>query len=364
VYIHDREGWTDFKWDTEKVDSLSKRLRFIQGKLHGMMEGARTDTERRLIDTITEDVMNSSRIESEYLNEDRVRSSICRRLGVAYQGKISEREDGVVGMMMDATQNCRSPLTKERLLSWHSLLLGNNRAGRITLGDYRKGTVAVVSGAMGKERIHYIAPEPERVEAEMETFLKWLEEDPTDELVKSAVAHIWFVMIHPFDDGNGRIARAISDMLLARSEGSEMRYYSLSARIYKERKQYYDILERSGLGDGDITEWVEWFLSCTERAVGDSMIAIGSVLEKAEFWRSNSATVMNERQNKMVNMLLDGLQGDLTSSRWAKINHCSQDTAINDIKGLIAKGILIKGTEGGRSTKYVLNTKRPNGQKT
>lgn len=359
MYIHELEKWTEFRWDPNVVEPAVRRLRLIQGELRGLMEGTNTDTERRLIDTITDDVMISSLIESEYLNEDHVRSSICRRLGVAYTGRTSDREDGVVGMIMDADRNCRSPLTKERLLGWHSLLLGSSRVGKITVGEYRKGTVAVVSGAMGKERIHYIAPEPERVEPEMEAFLKWLEDDPADDLIKSAVAHIWFVMIHPFDDGNGRVARAISDMMLTRSEGGRMRYYSLSARIYKERRQYYDILERSGLGDGDITEWMEWFLSCTERAVTDSKATIRSVLEKTEFWSANSTVVMNERQNKMVNMLLDGLQGDLTSSKWAKINHCSQDTAINDINNLIDKRILAKCPEGGRSTRYVLIVKKP-----
>jgi len=237
------------------------------------------------------------------------------------------------------------------------MLLSNSNVGRMTIGEYRRGRVAVVSGAMGKERIHYVAPEAERVEREMESFLNWLENDAADDIIKAAVAHIWFVMIHPFDDGNGRTARAISDMLLARGEESRMRYYSLSARIYKELPLYYDILDRSGKGDGDITEWMEWFVSCTERAVGDSMETIRSVLEKTEFWRANSAVVMNERQNKMVNMLLDGMDGVLTSSRWAKINHCSQDTAINDINDLISKEIIAKCDEGGRSTRYVLVAK-------
>jgi len=362
VYIHEREKWTDFRWDPYKIEPAAQRLRFLQGKLHGMMEGTKTDIEKKLIDTITEDVMNSSRIESEFLNEDHVRSSIYKRLGITYSGKTSEREDGVVGMMMDATRSYKSPLTKERLFEWHSLLLGNDHVGRMTIGEYRTGGVSVVSGALGKERIHYIAPESGRVGPEMESFLKWLENDATDVLIKSAVAHIWFVMIHPFDDGNGRIARAISDMLLARSEGSSMRYYSLSSRIYKERRQYYDILDRSGLGDGDMTEWIEWFLSCTERAVRDSMKMIEEVLKKGEFWRANSAVVMNERQSRMTNILLDEPQNILTSSRWAKINNCSQDTAVNDIKDLISKGILIRCPDaGGRSTKYALVTNKPQG---
>ena len=357
MYIHERENWSDFRWDADKVEPATRRLRLLQGKLHGTMYGRMADAERKLIDTITEDVMNSSKIESEYLNEEHVRSSICKRLGITYSGKTSPKEDGVVEMMLDATQNYDSPLTKERLFRWHSMLLSNSNVGRMTIGEYRRGGVAVVSGAMGKERIHYVAPEAERVEQEMEAFLNWLENDAADDIIKAAVAHIWFVMIHPFDDGNGRTARAISDMLLARGEESRMRYYSLSARIYKELPLYYDILDRSGKGDGDITEWMEWFVSCTERAVGDSMETIRSVLEKTEFWRANSAVVMNERQNKMVNMLLDGMDGVLTSSRWAKINHCSQDTAINDINDLISKEIIAKCDEGGRSTRYVLVAK-------
>ena len=359
MYIHEREGWTSFRWDVDRIGMVVRRLRFLQGRLHGMIEGTKTDAERIYIDTIEEDVINSSRIESEYLNEDHVRSSICRRLGVEYPGKTTPREDGIVEMLLDATQNCQMPLTKERLHWWHSMLLNYDNGGKITIGEYRHGNVAVVSGALGKERVQYVAPAPERVEPEMEALLSWLEESSTDDIIKSAVAHVWFVMVHPFDDGNGRIARAISDMFLARSEYCNTRYYSLSTRIYRERRQYYDILERTGVGGEDLTEWLEWFLSCAERAVEDRFETMGAVLERTEFWRVNSSIVMNERQSRMVNMLLDGFQGDLTSSRWAGINHCSHDTAINDIKYLISKGILAKCPEGGRSTRYVLITRGP-----
>ncbi|MCL2712762.1 MAG: Fic family protein [Methanomassiliicoccaceae archaeon] len=355
MYIHEKEGWTEFTWNKDVIEQAVRKLRFTQGKLQGMMEHLRPNAERRFIDSLTDDVMISSRIESEYLVEGHVRSSIHKRLGIEHQGKISRREDGVVEMIMDANQNCNLPLTKERLSGWHSSLMGSHP--NITIGDYRKGSVAVVSGAMGKERIHYIAPDAERVDNEMKKFLKWMDESKEDDIIRSAVAHLWFVMIHPFDDGNGRVGRAISDMLLARNEG-KVRYYSLSKRIYKERLQYYSLLEKAGTKGKDITEWMEWFISCVEHAVEDSITSVNSVLKKAEFWNSNSSIIMNERQNKMVNMILDDLLGELTSSRWARINHCSQDTAINDINDLIEKGILIKGQEGGRSTRYVLNVNK------
>ena len=324
-----------------------------------MMEVTKADAEMILLDTITEEVMNSSRLNLEYLVEDRVRSSVCKRLGIEHPGKIALREDGVVGMIMDATQNYRLPLTKERLFQWNSMLFCDDHARPITIGEYRQEVLAVVSGALGKEHIHYVPPLPGDVEQEMEILLKWLEEDRTDDLVKSAVAHIWLIMIHPFEDGIGRIARAVSEMVLARSEDCCKRYYSLSSRIYKERMKYCDIVERNVQGDGDITKWIEWFLSCTMRAVEDSIAKIGPKLEKSEFWQVNSAVVMNERQCRMMNMLLDGALEDLTSSEWAKINHCSQDTAINDIKYLIEKRILAKSLGGCRSTRYVLAAKKP-----
>jgi Fic family protein len=352
MYIHEEEGWTEFTWDREKIEKAVRELRYAQGKLRGMTESIDRNAQRRYIDSITDDVMFSSRIESEYLVEEHVRSSIFKRLGMECQGKIARKEDGVVGMITDATLNSSSPLTHERLFGWHSSLFAGGHGG-IIVGGYRNGPVAVVSGAMGKERVHYIAPEPARVRYEMDAFLEWADGNKEDDIIKAAIAHIWFVMIHPFGDGNGRIGRAISDMFLSRNEGP-VRYYSLAARIYRERKQYYDILERSGRSGRDITEWIEWFVSCTRNAVGDAMSSIDSVLKKAEFWNNNSSVTMNARQNKMVNMFLDGIVNEIASSRWAKINHCSQDTAVNDINDLVDKGILSKGEEGGRSTRYVL----------
>ncbi|MCL2510046.1 MAG: DUF4172 domain-containing protein [Methanomassiliicoccaceae archaeon] len=360
MYIHERNGWTEFRWDRDRIDPVIRKVRFLQGKLHGMMEGLKTDAEKMFIDTITSDIMSSFTIDSEYIDEDYVRASVRGRLGIENPGKTAGREDGIVGMMMDATQDYQSPLTKERLLQWHSMMLCSGLTGQIIVSEYRCGDIAIVSGTRGKERILYVAPDPEVVEKEMINFLKWVEEDhQTDILIKSAVSHMWFVMIHPFDDCNGHIARAISEMMLARSEDSCMRYYSVASRISQERKRYFELLERLGCGDGDLTEWIKWFLLCTEHALNDSITAAGSMLEGAEFWRAHSDIVMNERQMKTINMLLAGAHSDMSSSKWAIINHCSQDTAINDINYLIEKGVLIKCQNGGRSTRYALVKKCP-----
>lgn len=315
--------------------------------------------EEAVLTTLTLDVLKSSEIEGEVLNKDQVRSSIARRLGLEISGLVDSTRnvDGVVEMMLDATQNYKSALTEERLFGWHAALFPMGYSGmyKIEVGKYRSGAMQVVSGAMGKEKVHYEAPEAQRVEAEMTSFLEWFNNgSQTDPVIKAAIAHFWFVAIHPFDDGNGRIARAIADMQLARSDKSPQRFYSMSNQILAERKQYYQILETAQRGKGDITDWLEWFLACLERALLGSEDVLKAVLAKAKFWESHGQAALNDRQRLMLNKLLDGFDGKLTSSKWAKITKCSPDTALRDIQDLIGKDILRKEAGGGRSTNYEL----------
>ncbi len=314
------------------------------------------------LETLTLDVLKSTEIEGELLNPDQVRSSIARRLGMEIVGSIeSDRNvDGMVEMMIDATHNCFEPLTAERLFDWHAALFPTGRSGlyKITVADWRKdttGPMQVVSGALGKEKVHFQAPESSLVESEMNQFLDWFnEEGSIDLVIKAAVAHIWFVTIHPFDDGNGRITRALTDMLLARSDNSTQRFYSMSARIRLERKQYYEILEITQKGNLDITDWIKWFLCCLTNALKSTDTVLNRILFKADFWNRHAKTIINERQKKLLNKILDGFEGKLTSSKWAKIAKCSKDTAIRDINDLIGKNILQKEEAGGRSTNYEL----------
>jgi Fic family protein len=311
------------------------------------------------LQTLTQDVVKSSEIEGEILDPSQVRSSVARRLGIetAALSPIDRHIDGVVQMILDATQHFDKPLTKERLFSWHASLFPEEGSDlkKITVGGWRKGPVYVVSGQMGKEKIHFEAPSADRVENEMDSFLQWInKEHAIDPVLKAAVAHLWFVTIHPFDDGNGRIGRAIADLLLARSEKSAHRFYSLSQQIQIERKHYYAILEKAQKGALDITAWIEWFLNCLGRAVQDALNVLDAVLEKARFWEVVASIVLNERQRKVLNRVLDGFDGKLTSSKWAKIAKCSQDTAHRDIVDLIDKGILMKSPERGRSSNYSL----------
>ncbi|MDR2846579.1 MAG: Fic family protein [Candidatus Methanoplasma sp.] len=360
VSIHQRDNWTDFKWDDTKIIPLLGETRYLQGRLSGQMHGLGFPIcNEILIDIITSDVSRSSEIEGELLVGEQVRSSVARHLGLKTAGAMPSAHniEGIVSMMIDATQNYSLRLTEERLLDWHRSLFSDECSGRnaIAAGEFRKGEVSVVSGVIGKEKIHYEAPEASKVYDEMKKFIEWINEDPTDPVIKSAVAHVWFVLIHPFNDGNGRIARAISDMLLARSEYSQKRFYSMSSRILKERRTYYDILDRVGRGDGEITEWIEWYISCIKRAILDSENTLGSVLFKDRFWKKHAQTSMNDRQRKVLNMLIDGFEGKLTSTKWAKVTKCSDDTALRDIQDLIGKNILSKGTGGGRSTDYILS---------
>lgn len=363
IYIHEKKDWTNFTWNNKQVMLKLGEARNLQGKLLGQMESLGFDLQNEaVLNTLTLDVLKSSEIEGEYLEKEQVRSSIARRLGMDIAGAIeSERHvEGIVEMMLDATQRYDLRLTKDRLFGWHAALFpsGWSSLYKITVADWRKdttGPMQVVSGPMGKEKVHYQAPNSDRIENEMHKFLQWFKnENDIDLVLKAAIAHLWFVTIHPFDDGNGRITRAITDMILARSDKSIRRFYSMSAQIRIERKQYYEKLENTQKGDSDITEWILWFLQCLINAIDSTEETLSKILYKAEFWKSHSTTILNARQQKILNKLLDGFDGKLTTSKWGKINKCSQDTALRDIQNLIKKNILQKEASGGRSTNYEL----------
>ena len=363
TYIHQIKNWPHFTWKNEELLSKLGKVRHLQGKLLGKMESLGFALrEEAVLETLTLDVLKSSEIEGEVLNPEQVRSSIARRLGMEISGLVpSDRNvDGVVEMMLDATQKNDQPLSKERLFGWHASLFPTGWSGmyKIEVGDWRKdetGPMQVVSGAMGKEKVHYQAPEAALLNQEMKTFIDWFNsEKQLDPVLKAAVAHLWFVTIHPFEDGNGRIARAVTDLQLARADGSKQRFYSMSAQIRLERKAYYDILEKTQKGDMDITDWLSWFLDCLHEALLTTDQILARVLTKAKFWENHAVVSINDRQRTIINKLLDGFDGKLTSSKWAKITKCSPDTALRDITDLMAKQILRKEEAGGRSTNYEL----------
>jgi len=369
AFIHQLDNWPEFTWNSDDFINLLSEARNLQGRLIGKMETLGFDLRNEaLLDTLTLDVLKSSEIEGEFLNPEQVRSSIARRLGMEIAGSVeSDRSvEGVVEMMLDATQNCFQALTAERLFDWHAALFPTGRSGmyKITVADWRKdttGPMKVVSGAMGKEKVHFQAPDSQLLEAEMSRFLDWFNNNTTLDLVlKAAIAHLWFVTIHPFDDGNGRITRAITDMLLAQSDKSNQRFYSVSAQIRNERKQYYELLEKTQKGNLDITDWIIWFLTCLINSLHSTDSVLTRVLFKADFWQKHANTILNERQRKLLNKVIDGFDGKLTSSKWAKIAKCSKDSAVRDINDLINKGILQKEASGGRSTNYEL-AGMPNG---
>lgn len=363
-YIHQRSNWPNFTWQSDDLIELISEVRNLQGRLIGKMEsfGFQLQNEA-LLDTLTLDVLKSSEIEGEYLDLNEVRSSIARRLGIEIEGAIeSERNvEGVVEMMLDATQKCFEPLTKDRLFDWHAALFPTGRSGmyRIRVGEWRKdttGPMQVISGAMGKERIHFEAINSELIEKEMTQFLEWFNSGKSmDFLLKAAVAHSWFLTIHPFEDGNGRIARALTDMLLARSDKSTQRFYSMSAQIRIERKNYYEFLEKTQKGNLDITAWITWFLNCLKNALDNSSVLLERILFKAHFWTKHQTIPLNDRQRKLVNKMLDGIEGKMSSSKWSKMAKCSKDSAVRDINELIKLGILKKEIAGGRSTNYEIN---------
>jgi Fic family protein len=363
VYIWESVGWPRLTWEAERLAPLLARARHEQGRLLGRMDalGFRLQ-EEAVLRTLTDDVLKSSEIEGEKLDTEQVRSSIARRLGMDIGGLIpSDRDvEGVVEMMLDATRRYNEPLTGERLFAWHASLFPTGRSGmrRIRTGawrDDRDGPMEVVSGPYVRERVHYVAPPAARLDAEMSAFLEWFNTETTaDPVLNAGLAHLRFVTIHPFDDGNGRIARAIADMMLARSERSPQRFYSMSAQIRLDRKAYYDTLEAAQKGTTDVSRWLEWFLDCFIRAIDGAQHTLASVLFKARFWERIAAQPLNERQIGVLNRLLDGFEGKLTSSKWAKLAKCSQDTAYRDILDLLERGVLRKSAAGGRSTSYDL----------
>jgi Fic family protein len=366
-YIHELKDWPKFHWSHEKLAAQLGAVRHNQGRLIGKMGalGFQLRAEA-VLQTLTEEVIKSSEIEGEILDQDQVRSSIARRLGIdiGALAPIDRDVEGVVEMMLDATQGYDAPLTKERLFDWHAALFPTGRSGmsKITVGAWRAdktGPMQVVSGPIGRERVHFQAPPAKRVNHEMTAFLKWFNDAQTiDPVLKAGVAHLWFVTIHPFEDGNGRIARAIADMALARSENSPRRFYSMSAQIRVQRTGYYKILEETQKGVLDITAWLAWFLACLNHAFEGADGILSNVLDKARFWQSHEGGPFNDRQRLMLNRLLNGFEGKLTSSKWAMIAKCSQDTAIRDIDDLVKRGILSKDEGGGRSTSYSLNEAR------
>ena len=362
-YIHKLKDWPKFTWSHDRLASKLAAVRHHQGRLIGRMEalGFQLRAEA-VLQSLTEEVLKSSEIEGEILDRDQVRSSIARRLGmdIGALAPVDRDVEGVVEMMLDATQNYAAPLTQERLCDWHAAMFPTGRSGmtRIKVGAWRDGAsgpMQVVSGPVGRERIHYEAPGAEKLDREMRAFLVWFGgKENVEPVIAAAVAHLWFVTIHPFEDGNGRIARAIADMALARSEQSPRRFYSMSAQIRAERKDYYDVLERTQKGDLDITAWIDWFLGCLDRAFDGAEVILASVLKKAGFWETHAAARISDRQRLVLNRLLDGFEGKLTSSKYAALAKCSQDTASRDIDDLVRQGMLVKDAAGGRSTSYSL----------
>jgi Fic family protein len=360
-YIYDRSDWPQFHWDHNRLAERLAGVRHQQGRLMGRMDALGFNLrEEALLQTLTQDVLKTSEIEGEHLDTDQVRSSIARRLGMDVGGlkAVDRNVEGVVEMMLDATRHFDEAITAERLLDWHASLFPTGRSGmkRIRVGAWRNdatGPMQVVSGAIGRERVHFEAPAAKRLEGEMRSFLDWFNGSAeSDWVIKAGLAHLWFVTIHPFDDGNGRIARAIADLALARSEQSSQRFYSMSAQIRQERVKYYEILEQTQKGTLDVTLWMDWFLGCLGRAIEGAQTTLGAVLAKSRFWQRLRDITLNERQRHVLNRVLDGFEGKLTTSKWAKLAKCSQDTALRDILPLVRAGILVRNPEGGRSTSY------------
>jgi Fic family protein len=367
MYIHQNKDWPDFNWDNDILLPYVSKVRDSQGRLIGRMESLGFALrEEAVLETLTDDIVKSSAIEGESLNPEEVRSSIARRLGLDISGlpEASRDVEGVVEMMLDATQNYDSPLTKDRLWGWHAALFPTGRSGmqKITVGEWRndaQGPMQVVSGPMGKEKVHYTAPEANRLESEMDRFIQWFNtDDSVETVIKSAIAHLWFVSIHPFDDGNGRIARAIADCQLARADRTKQRFYSMSVQLMKSKKEYYSILESTQKGSLNISQWLVWYLERLTEALEATDGTLSKVLVKARFWEIHKTTRLNERQINMINILLGDFTGKLHSSKWAKMTKVHRDTALRDIQDLVEKGILSDSGEGGRSTNYILNLPR------
>ena len=358
MYIHERDNWADFRWDDTQIMLLQENVFRKQGMLYGRLSSLGFDSKlRAMAENLTCDVVYSSEIEGIQLNMDQVRSSIARKLGienVKYSAP-SHYIDSVVCVMLEAVHNYNQPLSKEKLCAWQSAFFpsGYSEGSHIEIGQYRTNEEHIVSGMFGREKIHYIAPSPDRVEEEMQKFLTWFDkEEPVSSVIRSAIAHFWFVSIHPFEDGNGRLARILSDMLLARGEKSEFRFYNISSQINKDKNHYYDILERMQHSDGDITEWLTWYLQKLENALDEAAATVTAILNKSFFWQKVSAVPMTERQTQMLNLFLDGYEAKITSKTWATLAKCSKDTAIRDIQDLVAKNILIEDIPGAKRPSY------------
>lgn len=361
IYIWQQEKWPHFQWDAERLITLLAEVRYLQGQLTGRMTMMGFDGLKLQLDAMTQEIVGSSSIEGLLLNADSVRSSLARHLGMDALGDIvpDHYSEGVVNVMIQATTKSNQELTPEILFGWHSALFptGYSNGMKINVASWREGEspMQVVSGPMGRERVHYEAPSSSLVPAMMEDFLGWInDKDDTDSLIRAGLAHLWFVTIHPFDDGNGRMTRTITEMMLARADEMPQRFYSLSAEIMHQRKQYYEALEKAQKGNMDVTDWLIWFLSALKSSIETALSTTETTIRKTKFWAGLDSASINERQRKILNMLWDGFEGKLTSQKWAKINHCSQDTASRDISALIALGVLRKAKEGGRNTNYTL----------
>lgn len=364
IYIYQHPNWPNFTWDEERLIKPLADVTHRQGRLLGRMEGLGFQLQAEAtLQAMTIEVIKSNEIEGQTLDADQVRSSIARRLGMDIAGLVPSVRyvDGVVEVILDATRNYKEQLTTDRLWGWQSALFPSGRSGiqKIVVGAWRDNKpddpMQVVSGAMGKERVHFQAPTSDVLDHEMNQFMNWFNSSvDIHPILKAAIAHLWFVTIHPFDDGNGRIARTIADMQLTRADGTPQRFYSMSAQIRTERNDYYDILEKTQKGSLDITAWLEWFLACLDRALMAANTVTGGVIEKARYWEYLSTKNLNDRQRLMMNRMLDGFIGKLSTSKWAKITKCSQDTALRDIQDLIHQNVLIKEQSGGRSTTYIL----------
>ncbi len=362
-YIHELSDWPNFHWQDGRLTSPLAAARHLQGRLIGQMEALGFSIRKEaVLRTLTQDVVRSSEIEGEKLDADQVRSSVARRLGVDVGGlqAVDRHVEGIVEMMLDATQHYDQPLSAERLFGWHASLFPTGRSGmhRITVGGWRDDRAApmqVVSGPVGRERVHFEAPAAARLDDDMRRFLEWFNGDATIEpVLRAALAHLWFVTIHPFDDGNGRIARAIADMSLARSEGSSQRFYSMSAEIREQRGEYYGILEQTQQGTLDVTRWMEWFLVCLRRAIEGAQTTLSGVIDRARYWEKLRDVPLNDRQRLVIRRLLEGFEGKLTTSKWAALTKSSSDTALRDIQQLVERRVLVRNEGGGRSTSYSL----------
>lgn len=364
-YIYKQATWPAFKWDAEKLASPLAETRHKQGRLLGQMEGLGFNIQDETnLAVLTSEIIKSSAIEGQILNTNEVRSSLAHRLGIDIGGMTSTSRavEGVVEMMLDATQNYKDALTTERLQGWQAALFPTGYSGlrKIAIGAWRTpevGPMQVVSGPAGREKVHFQAPEAESIPHEMGTFLSWINSEPEGcPVIKAGLAHLWFVTIHPFEDGNGRIARAITEMLLTRSDGTPHRFYSMSFQIESERKKYYDTLEETQKGSLDVSHWLMWFIGCLSRSLESAQNALEKTLNKARIWQVIDNARVNDRQRKVINRLLDDFKGDLTSSKYAKMTKCSSDTALRDIKELLARGILLQNDGKGRSVSYRLGS--------